>query len=167
MTNLIKMKLIYGAGLITAVLAIIILAGNTYVINPIDSFSESPGDAQKLVNSAIELYDMRGEDAFPRIDVDPEFKGQELYVFVIRDSDGTIIADGGRERTLIGKNIDDIKDINGKDIGEIIHDRAAEDGIWVNYLWKDPANNQILPKQVWLVKHDGYIFGSGIYHKEN
>lgn len=161
------MKLLFGIGLISAFAAIIILAGITYVINPIDSFLESPEDAQKLVNNAIELYDMHGKNAFPRIDVDPEFKGQELYVYVIRDSDGTIVADGGKEQTLIGKNIDDVKDINGKGIGKMIHEKATKDGIWVEYLWKDPANNEILPKQVWLVKHDGYIFGSGVYYQEN
>lgn len=158
-------KLLIGTGLTTAFVAAIITAGFVYVINPTDDFSETPESVIKLVLDAVELYDMHGEGAFSRLDADPEFIGQELYVYAIRDSDGIIVADG-RDKGLIGKNIDDIKDINGMEIGKMIHEKATKDGTWVEYLWKDPANNQILPKQSWILKHDGYIFGSGIYYQE-
>ena len=27
----------------------------------------------------------------------------------------------------------------------------------------DPQSGQVLPKSSWIVRHDGYIFGAGIY----
>ena len=143
---------------------LIILAG-VLNLNPVDNFSETPDMAQNLVKDAIDLYDEKGTDAFPRFDVDPEFHGMELYVYVIRVNDGIIVAHGAN-KSLIGTNVDTIKDIDGKSIGKMVHDTATEKGVWVEYKWEDPANKEILSKSAWIVKHDGYIFGSGIYHPD-
>ncbi|MND06499.1 hypothetical protein D3C83_279170 [compost metagenome] len=40
---------------------------------------------------------------------------------------------------------------------------ADADGEWVDYVWADPLTGAETPKSSYVVKHDGYIFGSGIY----
>jgi len=48
----------------------------------------------------------------------------------------------------------------------MIHDSATKKGAWIEYLWEDPVNKEVLSKSAWVVEHDGYIFGSGIYHPD-
>ena len=115
--------------------------------------------AVSMVNQAIDLYEDIGRKAFQRIDVDPEFQGMELYVYVIRDSDGIIVAHGD-DKSLIGKNSNAITDIDGKNIGDMIHNKATSDGAWIEYIPKDPVNNEFLPESVWIKKYDGHIFGA-------
>lgn len=150
---------------LTAIVILIIVAG-VIELKPVDSFSETPDMAVSLVNDAIDLYDDIGTESFPRIDVDPEFHGMELYVYVIRDSDGVVVAHG-EDKSLIGKNIDAIIEIDGKNIEEIIHNLATDDGTWIEYVSEDPVNKKLLPESAWIKKHDEYIFGSGIFHPEN
>ena len=157
-------NLIFFDLLLTAVVISIIVAG-VIELNPMDSFLETPGMTINLVNDAIKLYDDIGTKAFPRIDVDPEFHGMELYVYVIRESDEIIVAHG-KNRSLIGKNLEEITEIDGQNVGEMIKNLATEDGKWIEYISKDPVNQKFLPESVWIKKHDGYIFGSGIFHPE-
>jgi signal transduction histidine kinase len=42
-------------------------------------------------------------------------------------------------------------------------DQATEDGVWVDYKWFDPVTRDVMPKTSWVVLHDGYIFGAGVY----
>lgn len=157
-------KLLYFELLIASVVISIIVAG-VIELKPVDNFSETPDMAIKLVNDSIELYDEVGTKAFARIDVDPEFQGMELYVYVIRESDGIIVAHGD-DKTLVGKNIESITEIDGQNVGKIIQNSASEDGKWIEYISKDPVNKKFLPESVWIKEHDGYIFGSGIFHPE-
>jgi len=146
---------------IAAIVIYIILVGVVYYEKT--SSLETPEMVQALVAKAIKLYDEKGTDAFLVINDNAEFHGKQLYVYMFRDSDGIIVAHGVN-KSLIGTNIDDLTDINDKNIGKtIIHDSATKDGVWVEYYWKDPETQKVLLKYAWLVKHDGYVFGSGIY----
>jgi signal transduction histidine kinase len=155
-----KKLVLFGISL-TSVAFLIIIAG-VVDLNPVDSFSETSDMAVNLVNNAIDLYDDVGMQAFSRINVDPEFHGMELYVYVIRDDDGVIVAHG-EDKSLIGKNSDFIANVDEQSIGDMIHNLATEDGVWVQYVSKDPVNEKYLSESVWIKKHDGYIFGSGIF----
>ena len=157
-------KLMFFGMSLTSVVILIIIAG-VIELNPVDIFSETPDMAVSLVDDAIELYDDMGTNAFQRIDVDPEFQGMELYVYVIRDSDRIIVAHG-EDRSLIGENADSIGYIDGEDVGDVIHNLATEDGAWIQYTAEDPANKELLAESAWIKKHDGYIFGSGIFHPD-
>lgn len=159
-----KKSILFGASF-TLVVILVIVAG-VLELNSVDRFSETKDMAVSMVNQAIDLYEDIGTKAFQRIDVDPEFQGMELYVYVIRDSDGVIVAHGD-DKSLIGKNSNAITDIDGKNIGDMIHNKATSDGAWIEYISKDPVNNEFLPESVWIKKYDGYIFGSGIFHPEN
>ena len=47
--------------------------------------------------------------------------------------------------------------------GQAILDVATPEGVWLDYKRKDPLTGEIEPKTSWLRRHDGYIFGCGIY----
>ena len=40
---------------------------------------------------------------------------------------------------------------------------ATTNGAWVDYRWEDPLTGKVVPKSSWVVLHNGYIFGCGIY----
>ena len=72
-----------------------------------------------------------------------------------------------REVRLIAKldhpNILPLKDANGKPFGSELFDKATQSGTWVDYVYKDPATGKEEPKSSWVVRHDGYVFGCGVY----
>lgn len=117
---------------------------------------------QNLVASAISLYDEIGVDSFEKFNSDEIFHDGELYIFVNNYDDNTIVAHGVNA-SLVGIEGNNITGINGENIGNTIHDNAVKNGAWIHYMWEEPISKDILPKTSWLVLHDGYIFGSGMY----
>jgi len=155
------LKQIFLVAAISTVVILLVSVGVVYFQNT--DKPETPEMVQNLVSKAIQLYNEKGTDAFEIINNSPEFHGKQLYVYVFGDDDGLIVAHGV-DTSLIGTNIDDLVDVNGVNIGkDVIHDSATKDGAWVTYFWEDPETQKILPKAAWLVSHDGYVFGSGIY----
>ena len=57
----------------------------------------------------------------------------------------------------------EIVDVTGKNLGKEIVESANEEGAWVDYVWRDPLTEADVPKTSWIVRHDGYIFGCGVY----
>ena len=157
-------KLLLFLTSLTVIVVLVMITGMDD-LNPVDRFSETPDMAVSLVDDAIDLYKDIGAKAFPRINVDPELQGIELYVYVIRDSDGTIVAHG-ENKSLVGTNSDSIGFIDGENLGDVIHDLATENGAWIQYTAKNPVNRELLTESAWVKKHDGYIFGSGIFHPD-
>ncbi|MBM2819238.1 MAG: blue (type1) copper protein [Nitrosarchaeum sp.] len=142
---------------------------NDMIVNPIavgePSVSEDDASTEKIktmVSNAITLYDKIGEASFESFNSNPDFRDGNLYVFVFRDSD-TIMVSHGASESMIGKPVNEILDVNGDSIGKMIHEKATEEGVWVEYLWEDPVDQKIYPKTSWVIIHDGYIFGSGSY----
>ncbi len=136
-----------------------------HVLPDIDSSitkTVTPEMAQEMVASAIMLFDEIGVDSFKQFDTNPKFHDGEIYVYVLRVDDGLIMAHGV-DPSLIGKNNYEVFDADGINLGELIINGATENGAWIYYKFKDPANQEILPKEAWVVNHDGFIFGSGIY----
>ena len=72
----------------------------------------------------------------------------------------------GGQRSLEGKNIIDLKDLNGKALAREYIAAAMKDGsAWVDYYWYKPGHNTPARKQAFVrkVQHgqDTYIVGSG------
>lgn len=123
----------------------------------------TPEQAQALVAKAIALYDDAGREAtFVAIeDPNGEFIDHDLYIFVFGPN-RTIVAHGG-DKDLFGTPADTLKDIDGVPFGTMFMDEATASGHWVNYKWVDPVTRAVHPKTSWVVRHDGYIFGAGVY----
>lgn len=120
-------------------------------------------EAQELVARAIALYDEAGrEAAFAAFqDEDGGFLDRDLYIFVF-GPERTAVAHGG-DPELVGTPAAELKDVDGVPFGNLFLDKATEDGAWVDYKWRDPVTGEVLPKTSWVVRHDGHVFGAGIY----
>jgi signal transduction histidine kinase len=121
-------------------------------------------EAQALVNRAIEHLKAVGpEKAFADItDRNGKFVDRDLYVFVA-DQKGIRVAHGLNEK-LVGKSLEELKDVNGKAFGsEILAlGRAGKTG-WVDYIYTDPTTKKLFPKSSYIDSHGGYTFGVGVY----
>ena len=122
----------------------------------------SAEDAQALVARAIDAYKAEGAAAFQRMTApSTEFRNRDLYVFVI-GPDHKTVAHGG-DAKLVGMDVRQNIDPDGKAFGRAFVEEANEAGSWVEYKMLDPQSGAVLPKSSWIVRHDGYIFGAGIY----
>jgi cytochrome c len=119
-------------------------------------------EAQALVARAIDAYEAEGAAAFQKMTApSAEFRDRDLYVFVI-GPDHKTVAHGG-DAKLVGMDATQNIDPDGKPFGRVFVEQANEAGSWVDYKMLDPQSGQVLPKSSWIVRHDGYIFGAGIY----
>ncbi len=149
--------------LIRSLAAIALFAG---LLTPILSTAAVRGTAEEakaLVAKAIARYDREGrEKTFAAIQ-DPKggFVDRDLYVFVFGPK-RTIVAHGG-DPALVGTDADSLVGGGGVHFGTKFMDETTSTGSWIDYKWNDPASGKVLPKSSWVVRHDGYVFGAGIY----
>lgn len=122
----------------------------------------TPEEAKAMVARAIAAYDAQGEAAFAAMTPPgSEFRDRDLYVFVIGPDNQTVAH--GQDASRIGNDLAQTVDAAGKAFGQEMLDRADEKGIWVDYIWRDPLTNTDVAKTSWVVRHDGYLFGCGVY----
>lgn len=124
----------------------------------------TPDDAQRLVEKAHEYVKKYGKDrAFLAFD-DPkgEFIQGELFIFA-QDFNGVILAYGGNTG-MVGQNLYDSKDVNGKQLGRGMIDIARRNGSgWYEYSFLNPHTNTIMPKVTYIQKVDDYYIACGVY----
>ena len=119
-------------------------------------------EAQAMVTRAIAAYDAQGTAAFMAMNPpSTEFRDRDLYLFVIGPDNRNVVhgLDAGR----IGNNTAQVVDSAGKAFGKEMIEKANEQGVWIDYVWRDPLSDKDVQKSSWIVRHDGYIFGCGIY----
>ena len=123
----------------------------------------SPEEAQALVSRAVAMYDQAGAAATFAAIEDPkgEFRDRDLYIFVFGPA-RTIVAHGVNH-DLDGTVADTLKDVDGAAFGTRLVDDATSVGAWVDYKWNDPVSGEVLQKSSWVVRHDGHVFGAGVY----
>ena len=129
-----------------------------------DDLRGTADEAQAMVARAIALYDEAGmAGAFREISREPEpaFRDRDLYVFVL-DFTGTNAANAADAR-LVGQNAWFARDLEGKLFVQEMLARATPEGAWVDYRFPDPLTGRPFDKRSWVVRHDGFVFGCGIY----
>jgi signal transduction histidine kinase len=118
--------------------------------------------AKALVAKAIAAYEANGKAAFSKMTApSTEFTEGDLYIFVIGPDHKTVAH--GADATQIGKDVLTLRDASGKHFGKALFDKATPKGAWVNYVYKDPVTGKVEPKKSWVVRHDSYVFGCGVY----
>ena len=123
-------------------------------------------EAKEMVARAVALFKEKGAAAFDDINGGEKFRDKDLYVFVHSvGPDATVVAYGGPpvDPPPLGRKSLDIKDADGKAIGQMFQEQATEEGHWVDYRWMNPTTKTPEEKSSWLVRAGGYIFGCGIY----
>jgi cytochrome c len=97
-----------------------------------------------------------------------EYHDRDLYPFVydMRGSNkGLNVAHGARP-ALIGKNLIDLKDQDGKYlIREMVEIANGPGSGWVDYKWPNPITNKIEDKSSYIEKMGDYFVGVGAYRQ--
>jgi signal transduction histidine kinase len=90
------------------------------------------------------------------------YKDRDLYVF-ISGMDGVTRANGANPK-IAGKNLNDIKDADGKPIGKERFELARTKGKgWQEYRWPDPLTKEVRQKATYLEKYEDLVVSCGIY----
>jgi len=124
----------------------------------------TPADAQAMVEKAYSYIKANGKEkalaAFN--DIKGEFVKGELFVFA-QDFHGNILAYGGNT-AMVGQNLYDAKDVNGKYLGRGMIDVAKKEGKgWYEYHFLNPHTNMVQPKVTYIQKVDDYYIACGVY----
>jgi len=128
----------------------------------------SKDEAVAMVKRVQEMFKKDGADATFKAVSDPsnkEFHDRDLYPYIYTLS-GVCVAHGARP-ALIGKNLIDIKDQDGKYlIREHIEMANGPGSGWVSYKWPNPITNKIEDKTSYVEKMgDNYFVGVGVYRQ--
>ena len=114
-----------------------------------------------LVQQALERYEALGLDATLEYYNSPESVQGEGYVFIFDQSDKLI---AHADQDLIGMDLKEELgvDSTGYRFGDVMLG-ATEQGLWVDYIFLNPATGNQEYKHAWAVRRDGLLFGSGWY----
>ncbi|MDE0011519.1 MAG: cache domain-containing protein [Candidatus Poribacteria bacterium] len=122
---------------------------------------DDPGAfAVAFVQAAIDLYKMEGRETAVAYYNDPASVSGQWYVFIVDDKDFTV--SHAIKPVVIGVDVKDLISFVDYPLGlEIV--KATEAGHWIDYLEHNPEANKLQLKRTWVMRYDGYIFGSGYY----
>jgi cytochrome c len=145
--------------------AIATAAFMTFALSASASEYGTKDEAVAMVKRVEDMFGKDGPDATFKAVSDKsvsEFHDRDLYPFVY-DMSGNCVAHGARP-ALIGKNLLDLKDQDGKYLIREMVDIANGTGKgWVDYKWPNPLNNKIEDKASYVEKMGNYFVGVGVY----
>jgi signal transduction histidine kinase len=121
-------------------------------------------EAQDLVAKAVAYYKANGKDKTFAAISDPkgQFVKKDLYVFVFDMN--TVCLAHGANKALVGKNLKELKDSNGKQfMNQMTQDAQTKGKGWVDYNWTNPTTKKIEAKSSYYQKEGDIYFGCGIY----
>ena len=151
--------------MIRVLAAISIVASLTIACSASATEYGTKDEAVAMVKRVEAMYAKDGADATFKAVSDKtvaEFHDRDLYPFIY-DMNGTCVAHGARP-ALIGKNLIDLKDQDGKYlIRELVEIAKGPGSGWVDYKWPNPLNNKIEDKSSYVEKMGDYLVGVGVY----
>jgi cytochrome c len=90
------------------------------------------------------------------------FIDRDLYL-VVYGLDGTVLAHGANDK-MIGKNLIDLQDIDGKAfVKERVELARTKTTFWQDYKFTDPVTKKIEPKSTYCERLDASVVCGGIY----
>jgi len=133
------------------------------------AFANEPSekDAIAMAERGAVLIKSKGKDEMmKRINAkDPDFVQGSLYVD-LRDVKTGIVLAHPYNPSIVGKDLTDVPDANGKKYRrEIIELAAAKGKGWVDYQYKNPTTGKIEPKTTYILLVDGVVLEAGLYKK--
>ena len=123
--------------------------------------ADRAGYTVAMVEQALQRYETEGREATVEYYNSPESVDGEWFVFILDENDqviATAIPD------LLGEDAkgDLAVDVTGYRFGDLMLG-ATEEGLWVDYVFFNPATGNQEYKHSWVVRRDGLLFGSGWY----
>ena len=144
-----------------ATAALYLASTTAFAADPIEK------DAISMAERGAALVKSKGkEEMIKRINAkDPDFVQGSLYVDM-RDVKTGIVLAHPYNPSIVGKDLTDVPDANGKKYRrEIIELAAAKGKGWVDYQYKNPTTGKIEPKTTYILLVDGVVLEAGLYKK--
>lgn len=121
-------------------------------------------EATSMVKKGVAFIRSSGKDAgYAEItNKAGQFTDRDLYL-VVYGLDGVVRAHGANAK-MIGKNLIELKDVDGKAFVKERVDLAQSQGnFWQDYKFTNPVTKKIEPKQMYCEKLDDTVVCGGIY----
>ncbi|WP_374582603.1 cache domain-containing protein [Pseudoduganella sp.] len=123
-------------------------------------------EAEAMVKKALGYLKANGPDkTFAEINKkDGQFVDRDLYL-VVYGNDGVVRAHGANAK-MIGKNLMELKDVDGKAFVKERVDMAKKKvPFWQDYKFNNPVTGKIEPKTMYCVPEEDMIVCGGVYLK--
>ena len=146
----------------TVLIAVLLTAAATAHAN-----EPTEKDAIAMAEKGAAFIKANGQDAFLKkiSNKDPDYLQGSLYVDV-RDIKTGIVLAHPVNPSIVGKDLTDIPDANGKKYRREIIELAAKKGHgWVDYQYKNPTSGKIEPKTTYILRVGDVVLEAGIYKK--
>ncbi|HIV71747.1 MAG TPA: cache domain-containing protein [Candidatus Aquabacterium excrementipullorum] len=122
-------------------------------------------DAVSMVKKGVAEIKSQGADKTYAAIIDKdnkEFHDRDLYL-VVYGLDGTVKAHGANTK-MVGKNLIDLKDIDGKPfVKERVEMAQKQASFWQDYKFTNPENKKIEPKSMYCERLEQTVVCGGIY----
>jgi signal transduction histidine kinase len=121
-------------------------------------------DAVKMVKEGIKFIKAHGnEKGYAEVShKGGQFTDRDLYL-VVYGLDGVVHAHGANEK-MIGKNLIELKDVDGKAFVKERVELARSKGVfWQDYKFTNPVTKKVEPKSMYCEKLDEVAVCGGIY----
>lgn len=124
----------------------------------------TPEDATAMVKLGVAFIKTNGKDkGHAEISNKAgQFIKEDLYL-VVYGLDGTVRAHGANEK-MIGKNLIELKDIDGKPfVKERVELAQSKGTFWQDYKFTNPVTKKIEPKTMYCEKLEDAVVCGGVY----
>jgi signal transduction histidine kinase len=121
-------------------------------------------EATAMVKKGVAFIKANGKDkGFAEIsNKEGQFVDRDLYL-VVYGLDGVVRAHGANAK-MVGKNLIDLKDIDGKEfVKERVELAKSKGTFWQDYKFTNPVSKKIEPKSMYCEKLDDVAVCGGIY----
>lgn len=125
-------------------------------------------DAIAMAERGAHIVKTQGKEALMKrlMAKDPEFLQGELYIDIRDIKTGVVLAHPVNP-SIVGKDLVDVPDANGKKYRrEIIELAAAKGKGWVNYMYRNPVSGKIEPKTTYILREGDVVLEAGLYGKK-
>lgn len=146
--------------LVILALAAVALSGQVMLASAASEFGTA-AEAKALLTKAVAALKANKTEALDKFNSGADgFKDRDLYVFCIGPD---WISTAGPTK---GQNVKDLKDKNGKMLGQAIMKAGKEGKIAkVQYMWPRPGTTKPIKKVSFVTKVDDQVCGVGHYKK--
>jgi cytochrome c len=124
----------------------------------------TPAEATAMVKKGIAFIKKEGKDkGYAEIsNKGGQFIDRDLYL-VVYGLDGVVRAHGANEK-MIGKNLIELKDVDGKPfVKERVELAQSKGTFWQDYKFTNPVSKKIEPKQMYCEKLEDAVVCGGVY----
>ena len=124
----------------------------------------TPAEATAMVKKAVVYIKANGKDkGYTEISNKAgQFTDRDLYI-VVYAMDGVVRAHGANEK-MIGKNLIDLKDVDGKAfVQERVDMAKANPTFWQDYKFTNPVTKKIEPKSMYCERLEDSVVCGGVY----